>query len=195
MNLINNFKLALKYANYDLYKIKSEIAELIIHGRKEGLGNPDYCKITIKNSSIKQDYPVLIDLYYKSGEEEVIRLPKQIIIGKFSSIKTQLLTKLETNGYVEIVIKNLAELLISEKEEVCKPIIFSSIVNFKPQAEYLSREINIKDELFTYRVTYTYTTISSDSKSVSKVYSNILNIPTDVLAKLESDSVVTLKLN
>lgn len=195
MNLINNFKTALKYANYDLYRIKSEITELIIHGRKEGLGNPDYCMITIKNSSIKQDYPILIDLYYKSGEEEVIRLPKQIIIGKFSSIKAQLMTKIETNGYVEIVIKNLTELFISEKEDVGKPIAFSSVVNFNPSVEYLSREVNIKDELFTYRVTYTYTTISSDSKSVSKVYSNILNIPTDVLAKLESDSVVTLKLN
>ena len=48
MNIIKNLKAAFNYANYDLYKIKSEIANLILRGRKEGLGHPDYRKITIK---------------------------------------------------------------------------------------------------------------------------------------------------
>lgn len=195
MKIIENLKAALNYANYDLYKIKSEIVQLILRGRKEGLGNPDYCKITIKNSSRKRDYPLFIDLYYKIDNDEVIHLPQEILIGNFATIKMSILSKIETNGYIEIVIKNLTELYISEKENVEKPISFSSILNFNPQREYVSREVAIGDEVFTYRVSYAYIDRESKRNVTSISYANIVNIPADVLEKIEKEGKVTLKID
>lgn len=194
MNIIKNLKAAFNYANYDLYKIKSEIANLILRGRKEGLGNPDYCKITIKNSSIKRDYPIYIDLYYKTDRNEVMHLPQELLVGKFISIKSSILDKLEKDGYVEIVVKNLTELLISEKENVEAPISFNSIIHFIPKEECVERWVVIKDEIFTYRVVYKYRTRESEMKSSSNVYANIIAIPEDVLVKLNTQGEVSLRL-
>ena len=194
MNIIKNLKAAFNYANYDLYKIKSEIANLILRGRKEGLGNPDYCKVTIKNSSIKRDYPIYIDLYYKTGRDEVMHLPQELLIGKFLSIKSSLLEKLEKDGYVEIVIKNLAELLISERETVEPPIAFDSITRFSPKVEFLQRDVVIKDEIFTYRVIYRYRTKEGEVISTTVVYANIIAMPADVQSQLNANSEVSLRL-
>lgn len=195
MKIIKNFKAALNYANYDLYKIKSEIVQLIIRGRKEGLGNPDYCKVTIKNSSKKRDYPVFIDLYYKISNDEVIHLPQELLIGTFASIKMSILNKIVNNGYIEIVIKNLAELYISEKEDVEDPISFTSILNFKPHKEFIRREVSILDEVFTYRVTYSYIDGESKRNTTSLSYANILNMPTDVQERIETEGKVILKID
>lgn len=194
MNIIKNLKAAFNYANYDLYKIKSEIANLILRGRKEGLGNPDYCKITIKNSSIKRDYPIYIDLYYKTDRNEVMHLPQELLIGKFISIKSSILHKLENDGYVEIVIKNLTELLISEKETVEASILFNSVIHFNPKEEYVERCVVIKDEIFTYRVIYKYRNRELEMKSSSIVYANIIEIPVDVLERLNTHGEVSLRL-
>lgn len=194
MNIIKNLKAALNYANYDLYKIKSEIVNLILRGRKEGLGNPDYCKITIKNSSIKRDYPIYIDLYYKTDKNEVMHLPQELLIGKFISIKSSILHKLENDGYVEIVIKNLTELLISEKETVEASISFNSVTRFTPKEEYVERCVVIKDEIFTYRVIYKYRNRELEMKSTSIVYANIIEIPGDVLERLNTHGEVSLRL-
>lgn len=194
MNIIKNLKAAFNYANYDLYKIKSEIANLILRGRKEGLGNPDYCKITIKNSSLKRDYPIYIDLYYKTDKNEVMHLPQELLIGKFISIKSSILHKLENDGYVEIVIKNLTELLISEKETVEVSISFNSVTRFTPKEEYVERCVVIKDEIFTYRVIYKYRNRELEMKSTSIVYANIIEIPGDVLERLNTQGEVSLRL-
>ena len=194
MNIIKNLKAAFNYANYDLYKIKSEIANLILRGRKEGLGNPDYCKVTIKNSSIKRDYPIYIDLYYKTDRDEVIHLPQELLIGKFVSIKSSLLEKLEGDGYVEIVIKNLAELIISERENVEPPIAFDSITRFSPKVEFIERAVVIKDEIFTYRVIYKYRTKEGEVSSTTVVYANIIAMPTDVQSQLNANGEVSLRL-
>jgi len=194
MNIIKNLKAAFNYANYDLYKIKSEIANLILRGRKEGLGNPDYCKITIKNSSLKRDYPIYIDLYYKTDKNEVMHLPQELLIGKFISIKSSILHKLENDGYVEIVIKNLTELLISEKETVEASISFNSVTRFTPKEEYVERCVVIKDEIFTYRVIYKYRNRELEMKSTSIVYANIIEIPGDVLERLNTQGEVSLRL-
>lgn len=194
MNIIKNLKAAFNYANYDLYKIKSEIANLILRGRKEGLGNPDYCKITIKNSSLKRDYPIYIDLYYKTDKNEVMHLPQELLIGKFISIKSSILHKLENDGYVEIVIKNLTELLISEKETVEASISFNSVTRFTPKEEYVERCVVIKDEIFTYRVIYKYRNRELEMKSTSIVYANIIEIPGDVLERLNTHGEVSLRL-
>lgn len=194
MNIIKNLKAAFNYANYDLYKIKSEIANLILRGRKEGLGNPDYCKITIKNSSLKRDYPIYIDLYYKTDRNEVMHLPQELLIGKFISIKSSILHKLENDGYVEIVIKNLTELLISEKETVEASISFNSVTRFTPKEEYVERCVVIKDEIFTYRVIYKYRNRELEMKSTSIVYANIIEIPGDVLDRLNTHGEVSLRL-
>lgn len=195
MKIIKNFKAALNYANYDLYKIKSEIVQLIIRGRKNGLGNPDYCKITIKNSSKERDYPIFIDLYYKVNNDEVIHLPQELLIGTFSTIKASILSKIELNGYIEIVIKNLTELFISEKEDVERPISFTSILNFNPKGEYVRREVTILDEVFTYRVAYSYIDSESKRNTTSISYANIVNIPTDVQEKIETEGKVILKID
>ena len=194
MNIIKNLKAAFNYANYDLYKIKSEIANLILRGRKEGLGNPDYCKITIKNSSLKRDYPIYIDLYYKTDRNEVMHLPQELLIGKFISIKSSILHKLENDGYVEIVIKNLTELLISEKETVEASISFNSVTRFTPKEEYVERCVVIKDEIFTYRVIYKYRNRELEMKSTSIVYANIIEIPGDVLERLNTHGEISLRL-
>lgn len=194
MNIIKNIKAALTYANYDLYKIKSEIANLILRGRKEGLGNPDYCKVTIKNSSIKRDYPIYIDLYYKTDKNEIMRLPQELLIGKFVSIKSSILDKLERDGYVEIAIKNLTELLISEKEAVEASISFNSVTHFTSKEECVEKCVIIKDEIFTYRVIYKYRTRASEMKSSSIVYADINEIPGDVLDRLNTHGEVSLIL-
>ena len=195
MNIIRNIKAALTYANYDFYKLKKEIVNLVKKGREQGLDNPDYCKLIVKNSSLNRDYPVFIDLYYKVGNNEVMHLPQELLIGTFSTIPLTIKQTLTNNGFVEIIINNLAELCISVAEEVEKPIKFEAITNFSSSKQVIShRIVTIKDEIFSYRVVYKYNTQQSDNNIKVVTYSDIMGMPSDVITKLKLDGVCTLNL-
>lgn len=194
-DIIRNFKAALQYANYDFFKLKKEIIELILKGREQGLDNPDYCKLTIKNSSIGRDYPVFIDLYYKKNNNECIHLPKELLIGSFTTMPTCIREALSNDGFVEIKINNLTELSISSIENISKPIEFESISTFGSSTHPLtSRVITIKDEVFAYRVIYKFDTSEKREQTKSITYADIIGIPEDIALKLKSDGQCTIKL-
>lgn len=196
MTFFRNLKTAFQYANYDFYKLKKEIVSLIIRGKEQGLNNPDYCRLTIKNSSLGYDYPVFIDLYYKKNENEAIHLPQELLIGSFVTMPTSIKKVLSDDGYVEIKINNLAELSISTYETISKPINFESITTFGSNKQLLtSRKITIKDEIFTYRVIYMFDTPTKKEQSKAVVYADIIEIPTDVASKLKSDGQCTIKID
>lgn len=195
MNIFRNIKAALTYANYDFYKLKKEIVNLVKKGREQGLDNPDYCKLTVKNSSLNRDYPVFIDLYYRVGNNEAMHLPQELLIGTFSTIPSTIKQTLTNNGFIEIKINNLAELCISTTEEVEKPIRFDAITSFSSSKQLIThRIVTIKDEIFSYRVVYKYNTQQSDNNIKVVTYSDIMCMPSDVIAKLKSDGSCTLDL-
>lgn len=194
-DIIRNFKAALQYANYDFFKLKKEIIELILKGREQGLDNPDYCKLTIKNSSVGRDYPVYIDLYYKKNNNEAIHLPQELLIGTFITMPTSIRNALSHDGFVEIKINNLTELSLSTSESISKPIKFESISTFGPSTHPLtSRVITIKDEVFAYRVIYKFDTPDKRDQTKSITYADIIGIPEDIALKLKSDGQCTIKL-
>lgn len=196
MKFFRNLKAALQYANYDFYKLKKEIIALIIRGREQGLNNPDYCKLTIKNSSLGHDYPVFIDLYYKKNEDEVIQLPQELLIGTFATMPSSVREVLSGDGYVEIKINNLAELSISTNETIVKPIGFRSIVNFGSDKQPLtSRKVTIKDEIFSYRVIYMFDTPTKKEQAKAVMYADIVGIPMDVSAQLKLDGQCFIKID
>lgn len=195
-SFFEKFKIALQYANYDFYKLKKEIMALIMRGREQGLDNPDYCKLTVKNSSLGRDYPVFIDLYYKVNNDEVIHLPQELLIGTFSTMPSSIRQTMVKDGFVEIVINNLAELSISATESVNQPIKFESILNFSSSHESLSsRQVTIKDEIFAYRVIYKYDTLTQKGQSKVVTYADIIDCPSDVALKLKTDGMCTLKID
>lgn len=196
MTFFRNLKVALQYANYDFFKLKKEIIALIIQGRNQGLNNPDYCKLTVKNSSLGHDYPVFIDLYYKKDEDEVIHLPKELLIGTFMTMPSSIRQMLSDEGYVEIKINNLTELSISANEAITKPIKFESILSFGSNKYPLtSRRVTIKDEIFTYRVIYMYDTPIAKEQTKAMTYADIIGLPTDIASKLKSDGQCTIKID
>lgn len=195
-NFFQNLRAAFQYANYDFYKLKKEIIALIMRGREQGLDNPDYCKLTVKNSSLGRDYPVLIDLYYKMSNDEAVHLPQELLIGTFVTMPIGIRQSLSRDGFVEIRINNLAELSISSTEEVSKPIKFESILTFSSSNMPLtSRQVTIKDEIFAYRVIYKYDTPTSKEQSKVVTYADIIDIPSDVALKLKTDGVCMLKID
>lgn len=195
-NFFRNLKTALEYANYDFFKLKKEIISLIKRGREQGLDNPDYCKLTVKNSSVGRDYPVYIDLYYKKNNDEAIHLPQELLIGTFMTIPTGIKQALTRDGFVEIRINNLAELSISSTEEVSKPIKFESILSFSSSKVPLTaRQVTIKDEIFAYRVIYRYDTPSKKEQNKVITYADIIGIPSDVFSKLKTDGQCTIKID
>ena len=112
--------------------------------------------------------------------------------GTIPSIIKEALTN---NGFVEIKINNLAELCISAAEEVEKPIKFDAITNFSSSKQLIThRIVTIKDEIFSYRVVYKYNTQQSDNNIKVVTYSDIMGMPSDVIAKLKLDGVCTLNL-
>lgn len=195
-NFFKNLRAAFQYANYDFYKLKKEIIALIMRGREQGLDNPDYCKLTVKNSSLGRDYPVFIDLYYKMNNDEAIHLPQELLIGSFSTMPSRIRQIMVRDGFVEIVINNLSELSISATEEVSQPIKFESILNFSSLHESLSsRQVNIKDDIFAYRVIYKYDTPSKKEQNKVVTYADIIDCPPDVALKLKTDGMCVLKID
>lgn len=195
MSIIDLFKESIKYANYDFFKLKEEIIALIQIGRGQGLNNPDYCSITVKNSSRNIDYPVTIDLYYKTGEQEAMHLPKSFIVGTFKSIPGRIKQMILQNGFVEIRIENLLELSLSIHDSVASPINFDSITGFAPQDSYKSRSVIIKDDIFTYKVTFSYILSDGSTRSKSISYSDIIGLPSDIYAKMKLNGVCEINLN
>ena len=195
-SFLKNFKAALQYANYDFYKLKNEIVALIMRGREQGLDNPDYCKLTVKNSSLGRDYPVFIDLYYKVNNDEAIHLPQELLIGTFSTMPSSIRQIMVVNGFVEIIVNNIAELSLSANEAVSQPIKFESILNFSSSHESLtSRQVTIKDEIFAYRVIYKYDTTTNREQSKVVTYADIIDCPSDIALKLKTDGTCILKLD
>lgn len=196
MNFFRNFGNALKYANFNFSQLKGEIVELVQRGRQYGYDVPDYCKLTVKNSSKGRDYPVMIDLYYKENDEQLIHLPQELLIGEFSSMPTTIRERLIQNGFVEIVINNFAELFISASEDVAKPIRFASIIGFSSNTDVISsRKVTISDDIFVYRVKYSYDTSKKKNNVKVVSYSDITQIPDDVNNKLTSDGVCTIVID
>lgn len=196
MNIFRGLKSALNYANYDFYKLKKEVVNLVRIGRMQGLDNPDYCKITIKNVASGWDFPVKLDLYYKVDGNQVMYLPQDLLIGSFSSMPSLIKSALISEGQVEIKINNLAELYISAEEEVEKPINFNSIVNFGfSQQMITSRKVTIKDEIFTYRVIYDYEANVTAKKTKVITYADIVGMPDDVIQKMKSDGNCKIKID
>ena len=68
------------------------------------------------------------------------------------------------------------------------------MTRFTPKEEYVERCVVIKDEIFTYRVIYKYRNRELEMKSTSIVYANIIEIPGDVLERLNTHGEVSLRL-
>lgn len=194
MGVFDIIKASFSYASYDFFRLKEEVLSLVKIGRKSGLSIPDYCCINIKKPSKGIDYPIKIDLYYKADDQEVMHLPKSFIVGSFKTIPVFVKESLDNNGSVDIRIDNLLELTLSANEPVMPPIKFDSIVGFMPKSAYKSRRVIIKDDLFNFKVVYSFLSPNDDLTSNSVLYANIIGLPSDIINRIKEDGECSLDI-
>lgn len=178
-----------KYANFDFHQLKNEILDLLQSGRRNGLNNPDYCRLLIENSQKGYDYPIEIELYYCEGDNVKV-LPKKLIIGHFSSIPSQIKNRLIMEGRIIIRVENLLGLALSINEKIEMPTSFNSVTSSKSR----TNAITIEDELFDYCVRYEM--IENGQVVNTKVirYADIIGMPSDIMQILTDEGSYSLNI-
>ena len=141
------------YANYDFYKLSSEITALIAEGRKHNLYDPKTCSVTIAKTENGKEFSITMELYY-NNLGQITKLPKTFIVGRFNTIPKHLYDEICSVGSCEMVINYLDEVLSLSTEPVQPAVSFNEIIRYKAEVPSTQRKITITDEFFLYRVRY-----------------------------------------
>lgn len=187
---------ALKYAEYECFKLKEDIVSLLKQANSKGYSNPDYCKMDIEVVNTWQTI-VNIELIYRKTSSTVQRFTRTLDLGKIKYMpelmKSQL--ALSSKFSVELDVEDLSSLYSISASDVTPEISFDSleIFNFKNISQQpIKKELFIKDDLFYYIVEATGYFENEISGTVTKetkrrYIGSIKNLPASVQNQIIQD--------
>lgn len=179
------FAEAYKYAEFDFYKIKTEVINLLKVANGKGYSDPMYCEVAIDIVN-KHQTDVLIQLIY-NAEGKYIRFKKSLDLGSLVNIPLVVKNRLDQDSKVTFKIDDIQGLYVISESDIKSSVEFKSLENFTftNVAEIPNQKIlTIKDELFYYTVECTYVFEGGRKETRKKYYAEIRNIPTEIIDRI-----------
>lgn len=203
MNIIDLFKEfyeaysdALRYAEYEFYKLKDDIVNLLRQANSRGYNNPDYCQLTIDVKNSNQTI-VKIELYFKKSGSKVQRFSRTLDLGSLVLVPELIKEKLKREHFltIELDVNDLRSIYGISTSEITAQERFENLerFNFKGiQRKATRKELSIKDDLFYYTVEatcyYNDDSFGGEQKETKRRYFGyIKNMPPSVLKIISSD--------
>lgn len=188
-DVIDEITSAYKYAEYDFYKLITDVLELLDQASSKGYKDPDACSLTIKVVN-KLLTTVVIDSYYKKSNGKYQKFSKKLDIGTLSNVPTNVRKRLENNKELVIKLSDLDSFKTVKQDEIIPSVLFSNLYNFKfkdvtetPQ----KKELHITDNLFYYKVVFVYKYDNGVTNTKVKFFGHIEELPAEINDKILSN--------
>lgn len=185
-------------ASYPFFQLKDRVVELYQQAYSKGFTTPLYSDLEIVHDD--DGYNTTIRFFYDSQNEgKAQKFEKKEFYGELEDIPDFINNVLESEGKVQIKIKNYLNLLAAKDLSVQKVISFDDLgkvaEKFKlaNRIDALQTSVKIIDELFYTRVVFTFTQSNGQPRRVQSAFRGIAKYPTDVwdaLLNSEDSSVI-----
>ena len=187
--VIDEITSAYKYAEYDFYKLVTEVTSLLQQASSRGYKDPDACSLTIKVVN-KLLTTVVIDSYYKKSNGKYQKFSKKLDIGTLSNVPTNVRKRLDVEKELTIRLSDLDSFKSVRQDEIIPSVLFSNLYNFKlkdvtetPQ----KKELHITDNLFYYKVVFVYKYDNGVTNTKVKFFGHIEELPSEINEKILSN--------
>ena len=199
-DLKSTYSYAYKYAEFDFFKLKDEIVNLLRSADSKGYNNPECGFIEIEVIDSIQTI-VCIDFYFKKTDKKVQRFSRKLDIGMLTLIPEIIKEKItnERKVRIELDMSDMHSIYMVSSKVIIPTDTFINLVHFKFKNEEkipVYKELSIKDELFYYTIDATcyYDTKHNIKETKRRYVGYIKNIPADVLLKINDnpDRKITL---
>lgn len=189
-DVIEEISSAFKYAEYEFYKLISDVNSLLDQASRHGYHNPSICSFTIKRIN-KSVTSVTIEAYYDKGNRKYHKFSKKLDIGELKNVPLNVCNRLNTDKELTIKLSDMETFRSINQEEIIPTIHFNDLYNFKlKNIDFVpdKKELHITDNLFYYKVVlvYKYQDGGMDSKIIYCGY--IQNLPSEINDKISSSS-------
>ncbi|MDD5791005.1 MAG: hypothetical protein PUD22_00275 [Erysipelotrichaceae bacterium] len=184
-SILDAFAEAYKYAEFDFYKIKTEVINLLKVANEKGYSTPMYCEVAIDVIN-KHRTDVLIQLIYNK-EGKYIRFKKNLDLGMIVNIPIVVKNRLDQESKVTFKIEDIQGLYVIAESDIKTSIEYKSLETFKftnIKEEPIQKILTIKDDLFYYTVECVCAFDDGRKETRKKYYAEIRNLPIEVINKI-----------
>lgn len=182
---------AVDHAEYECYKLKDDIVQLLKIANEKGFNNPVKSELTIRYVNRNQTI-VVIDIYFNGTVERYKKFSSTLDLGSLICVPISVKKRLDTDGQVKIALDtdDFNSLFVVSTKDIRKEDDYNKLtqVNIREEVEKPTQKIlRIKDRVFFYEVEGIYV-FSNGSKRSKKLYiGDVKNMPPQVVSKLLSD--------
>lgn len=179
---------AVNHAEYECYKIKDDIVQLLKIANEKGFNHPVKSEITIKYINRNQTI-VVIEIYFNGTVERYKKFSSTLDLGSLICVPVGIKKRLEEDHQVKIALDtdDFNSLFIVSTNDIRKEDDYVKLtkVNIREElTEPAQKLLKIKDRVFFYEVEGIYV-FSNGSKRSKKLYiGEINNIPSHVVSNL-----------
>lgn len=184
-NCLEAFAEAYKYAEFDFYKIKTEVINLLKVANGRGYSIPMYCEVAIDVVN-KHHTDVLIQLIYNK-DGKYIRFKKSLDLGVLVNIPLVVKNRLDQDSKVTFKIEDIQGLYVIGENDIKTSVEYKALETFKftnISEEPTQKILTIKDDLFYYIVECTCVFDGGRKETRKKYYAEIQNLPSEIIDKI-----------
>ena len=191
MEFVNSIKTAVNHAEYECYKLKDDIVQLLQTANERGFNNPVKSELTIKYVNRDQTV-VVIELFFNGTVERYKKFTKTLDLGTLICVPVGIKNRLKRDKQVKVVLDtdDFNSLFLVSTNDIRREDDYTKLSQVKLRDETMEptqKLLRIKDRLFFYEVEGIYV-FSNGSRRSRKLYiGEINNMPPQVVSKLLSD--------
>lgn len=182
---------AVDHAEYECFKLKDDIVQLLKIANEKGFNNPVKSELTIKYVNRDQTI-VVIDIYFNGTVERYKKFSSTLDLGSLVCMPISVKKRLDDDGQVKIALDtdDFNSLFVVSTKDIRKEDDYNKLtqVSIREEAAIPTQKIlRIKDRVFFYEVEGIYVFSNGTRRSKKLYIGEIKNIPPQVVSKLLSD--------
>lgn len=182
------YKSALKYSEYECYKIKDDIVNLLNTANGKGFSNPIASGLSIKIINKRQTI-VDIDIYFNGRTAKYQKFSTSLDLGKLIYVPLNISTRLNRSGEAKVTLdtNDFSSLFVVATSQIRPEDDFENLKNVTIRDTMqipIQKQLRIKDKLLYYEVEGLYVFRDGSSCSSKLYIGYIKNLPSQVQDKI-----------
>lgn len=182
--LADIYRTAMKYSEYECYKIKDDIVKLLNTANEKGYSNPIASELSVKVKS-KHQTIVEIDIYFNGRIKKYQKFSTTLDLGKLIHIPLNISNRLNKTGEAKVTLNtnDFNSLFVVATSQIRPEDDFENLkhVTIRDTMQIpVQKQLRIKDNLLYYEVEGIYVFRDGSSCSRKLYIGYIKNLPSQV---------------
>ena len=182
---------AVDHAEYECFKLKDDIVQLLKIANEKGFNNPVKSELTIKYVNRDQTI-IVIDVYFNGTVERYKKFSSTLDLGSLVCVPISVKKRLDADGQVKIALDtdDFNSLFVVSTKDIRKEDDYNKLIQVSIREEVAiptQKILRIKDRVFFYEVEGIYVFSNGTRRSKKLYIGEIKNMPPQVISKLLSD--------